>query len=75
MEESDYHFKFEDAPLYKKAMQLSNLVDRLVEPIEIDDLTDTTENKRTKTKDRMPTLRKIKRVVSPTHLPIQKHYI
>lgn len=43
MEESDNHFKFEDAPLYKKAMQLSNLVDRIVEPIEKDDLTDTNE--------------------------------
>ncbi|MBK9729614.1 MAG: hypothetical protein IPO86_16035 [Saprospiraceae bacterium] len=36
---------------------------------------DTTDNKQTETKDKKPTLRKIKRGVLPTHLPTQKHHI
>jgi hypothetical protein len=35
---------------------------------------DTTDNKLTE-KKKLPTLRKIKRGVLPTHLPTQKHHI
>jgi hypothetical protein len=34
-----------------------------------------TLNDSAKTDDKMPTLRKIKRGVLPTHLPTQKHHI
>lgn len=43
MGEDNNEINFKDLPLFKKAMELSNIVDRILEPIEHDDLAETSE--------------------------------